>query len=266
MSPTRFCVVSSMLLALFLAMPASATELEDIQQAEAEKIKAAGQSQSAIDATYEQTLTLLEQYRQASQEVASLKIYNTRLNQQIASQQQQLVELSTSLEQATMMERRISPLMLQMIESLAAFVELDLPFHLEERRERIALLRRNIDLANISTAEKFRQVLEAYSIEREYGRKIDSYPDVIDINGTPMAVNILRVGRIALLFETGDQQVFGHWSQTEQQWQLLDEHHYRHSIEQGLLLANKQAAVDLLTLPISAPTTGPGNQDGRQAQ
>ena len=40
------------------------------------------------------------------------------------------------------MERQITPLTLKMIDSLGQFVNLDLPFLLDERRQRVARLRR----------------------------------------------------------------------------------------------------------------------------
>ena len=48
---------------------------------------------------------------------------------------------------------------------LETFVELDVPFHMEERMQRIEFLRNNLDRSDVSIAEKFRQVLEAYKIE-----------------------------------------------------------------------------------------------------
>ena len=40
--------------------------------------------------------------------------------------------------------------------------------------------------------------MEAYSIEGEYGRTIETYEDAIEIDGEEKVVNILRIGRILL--------------------------------------------------------------------
>jgi hypothetical protein len=140
-----------------------------------------------------------------------------------------------------------------MIDGLESFVALDKPFHLGERRDRIAFLRRNLDRSDILLAEKYRQVMEAYRIEIEYGRKIDTYKDTIAIDGAEREVDVLRVGRIALLYQTPDQQAAGFWNPTQGGWEPLEDNEYRSAIREGMRMANKQASIDLLTLPIAAP-------------
>jgi hypothetical protein len=155
----------------------------------------------------------------------------------------------------TVIQRQITPLVIRMIDGLEQFVALDKPFHLRERQERLAFLRANLDRADVTTAEKFRQVLEAYKIENEYGRKIDAYKDTIQIDGADREVNVLRVGRIALLFQTTDLAVSGYWDSGKSSWEKLDSNEYRSAIQNGIRMANKQASIDLLTLPIAAPET-----------
>ena len=145
------------------------------------------------------------------------------------------------------------PLLVRMIDGLESFVALDKPFHLGERRDRIAFLRRNLDRSDIPLAEKYRQVMEAYRIEIEYGRKIDTYKDTIAIGGEQREVDILRVGRIALLYQTPDQEAAGFWNPTQGAWEPLEGNEYRSAIREGMRMANKQASIDLLTLPIAAP-------------
>ena len=84
--------------------------------------------------------------------------------------------------------------------------------------ERIAFLRANLDRSDVSIAEKFRQVLEAYKIENEYGRKIDAYKGSIEIEGVERDVNFLRVGRISFLYQTTDTEMSGAWDQASRSW------------------------------------------------
>ncbi len=129
------------------------------------------------------------------------------------------------------------------------------PFSLDrdERNDRIAFLKANVDRSDISASEKFRQVLEAYKIENEYGRKIDTYKDEIQIEGVDQTreVDILRVGRIALLFQSTDKDVTGAWA--DGAWKPLDSGEYRNAVSQGIRIAKKQASIDILNLPITAP-------------
>jgi hypothetical protein len=115
------------------------------------------------------------------------------------------------------------------------------------------MLRNNQERADISVAEKFRQVLEAYKIESEYGRKIDTYKDTLTVGGQEREVNVLRVGRIALMYQTTDTELSGAWDQRAQAWTELDSGEYRSAILKGIRIAKKQASIDVLKLPILAP-------------
>ena len=54
-------------------------------------------------------------------------------------------------------------------------MDLDIPFLMEERMERIAFLQDTLDRADVSVAEKFSQVLQAYQVENTYGTTIEAY-------------------------------------------------------------------------------------------
>ncbi|MEE8233881.1 MAG: DUF3450 domain-containing protein, partial [Gammaproteobacteria bacterium] len=137
--------------------------------------------------------------------------------------------------------------------SLQDFIELDLPFDSEERQERMAFIQDNLTAADIDVAEKFRQVIEAYQIENEYGRKIDTYQDIVTLNGVEREVNVLRVGRIAMVCQTKDTRTSARWDNDKKAWEVLDNVTYRNAIRQGIKMAKKQASINILTLPIAAP-------------
>jgi septal ring factor EnvC (AmiA/AmiB activator) len=228
------------------------TEIFRVSQASAD---AAKESQQKIDKIADQTRDLLQEYKTVMKQVDGLKVYNGRLEKQIANQEKRVGAIENSIDEVTVIQRQITPLVIRMIDGLEQFVALDKPFHLRERQERLAFLRANLDRADVTTAEKFRQVLEAYKIENEYGRKIDAYKDTIQIDGADREVNVLRVGRIALLFQTTDLAVSGYWDSGKGSWEKLDSNEYRSAIQNGIRMANKQASIDLLTLPIAAPET-----------
>jgi hypothetical protein len=239
------------LAALAVTNPAPADTLDKIVTTNRAKVVEAAKSQKDIDQVAEVSSQLLQQYREVNAQSDSLKIYNQQLTKQIASQQQIVDDLDHSISQVSIIERQLPALMMQMLEKLQQFVALDAPFHREERQQRIQQLSDNLQRADISNAEKFRQILEAYKIENEYGRKIDSYEDTVEINGQPRKVNMLRVGRIALLYQTRDRALCGLWDRKENKWMPLDNSEYRNAIVQGLRIAKNQAAIELLQLPVA---------------
>ena len=44
------------------------------------------------------------------------------------------------------------------------------------------------------------------------------------------------------------------WNHDEKAWQELDAGTYRNSVRQGIKMSKKQASIDMVTLPIPAPT------------
>jgi len=162
--------------------------------------------------------------------------------------------LATSIDQVEVISRQIVPSMTRMIESLKVFVGLDVPFSMQERNERVAKLEALLEDPEVNDAEKFRKVTEAYQIENDYGRTIESYTDTIDINGELRQVEFLRIGRVALMYQTEDGAVSGVWDQASRSWQSADQ--YKNEIRAGLKIAKKQVAPDLLLLPVSAPEAG----------
>ncbi|MEZ5530413.1 MAG: DUF3450 domain-containing protein [Porticoccaceae bacterium] len=236
-----------------MALSAQAADVDTLLQAEKAKTSAAQASQQRVDQLADQADELFQSFKQVNKQIEGLQIYNAQLEAQLADQRQTLADLQSSIENATLMERQLTPLTLKMIDALEQFVALDMPFLLEERRERLERLRNNQSRADLSSAEKFRQVLEAYKIESEYGTRIDSYADTVEIDGQPREVTVLRVGRIALLYQTADQQLTAAWDKQAGNWVALDSGDYRQAVAQGIRIARKQAAVDLLQLPIPAP-------------
>ena len=101
--------------------------------------------------------------------------------------------------------------MLRMISGLEIFVAADIPFKLGERKERLDRIRGYLTNANISAAERFRQVLDAYTIENDYGTSLAVYSDTLNLGGNDLTVNVLQVGRIGLYYQTFDGQVSGYW-------------------------------------------------------
>ncbi|UCE87622.1 MAG: DUF3450 domain-containing protein, partial [Deltaproteobacteria bacterium] len=166
-------------------------------------------------------------------------------------QDEEKASLREQIDNVTLVSREVTPLMLRMVESLDDFVKLDVPFLPGERRERVENLKTLMDRADVTNAEKYRRVLEAYQIENDFGRTIEAYRGSLEVDGESRTVDFLRVGRVALLYQTLDGREVGAWSQAQRAWQSLDGS-YRPAIRQGLRIARRQAAPDLLRLPIPA--------------
>ncbi|WP_430008923.1 DUF3450 domain-containing protein [Methylophaga lonarensis] len=212
---------------------------------------AARQSQQQIDNLVDETTDLLTEYREVLRQTQSLRAYNEQLEQLVNSQQQELQSIDEQLINIETTQRDIVPLMMQMIEVMAQFVELDAPFLPAERQERVVQLQALMSRADVSLAEKYRRILEAYQVETEYGRTIEAYQGTLDVNGQSRTVDFLRMGRVGLYYLTLDGMEAGVWDHEAGQWQRLP-NQFTKSVDQGLKVARRQLPPDLLVLPVKA--------------
>ena len=203
-------------------------------------------SQDRIDATERQTDKIVNEYKVVSKQVEGLKLYNAQKRIQIQAQLDLMDKLDEQLVQVVVMQRQIPPLAGKMLDSLETFIQLDTPFRAEERRARIDLVRSSMSKPKVTASEQVRQVLEAYNIEAEYGRKIDTYESTLE-DGT--VVNILVIGRIGMFYQTKDEQSSGRWNNATGTWDELPGS-YRKPIRDGIRMAKKLAPTDMLMMPV----------------
>jgi hypothetical protein len=195
---------------------------------------------------------LLDQYRSITRQTDALTIYNRHLQDMLKSQTEEKTSLVQQLKDIEVTKKEIVPLILHMLDSLEQFVQMDLPFLAEERQQRLKLLKDMVVKADISDAEKFRRIMEAFQVENEYGNTIEAYKGNLVLNGVNSSVDFLRLGRVALYYQRLDGSETGFWNKEKRSWQTLASD-YRGAIHDGLRIARKETAPDLLTLPVPAP-------------
>jgi hypothetical protein len=234
------------------APQAQAATVSNVIQASDAWLVAQAASQQRVDGLAEQKQDLASEYRTVLREIEGLDAYNKQLGRQLALQQQELSDLDDSISKATTVDRQILPLMQRMVGALEQFISLDLPFLADERAERIEFVTEAMDRVDVTVAEKFRQVLEAYTVELEFGRTIEAYTGTENIDGQKLEVDFLRVGRIGLYYQTIDGSQSGRWDADQKTWVDLPAQ-YRNPLRDAIKVARKLVAPDLLTLPLPTP-------------
>lgn len=209
-------------------------------------------SQKKIDQLSAETRALLEEYRRLQDGVEYQAAYSRELQDLEQAQRAQIDELNQQIAQAEITRQRIVPLMRTMADALEKFVVLDLPFHHEERINAVLLLKRRLNQPDLSAAAKFRLLLEAYQLEQGYGSNIEGWRGPLQWQGEELSVEFLRVGRVALYFQSLDGASSGYWSAEQEQWVPLDPG-FNRDLAQALRVARNQVAPQLLQLPMSAP-------------
>ena len=233
---------------------AFAQSVDDLYEAGEQRIQQAQANQETLAEIADVTEDRLEDYLQLVREIEDLEIYNNVLTAQVEDQRRQLRVLNESIDNVDTIERQILPLMNRMIDGLERFIDLDIPFLLDDRYARVERLRALMFRSDVTPAEQFRNVLEAWIIEMDdYGMYGESYTDLIETpDGQMREVDILRIGRVALLYVTPDGSQAGAWNKNTGSWERLEDSLIE-DIRFGIESYETGQLNDLFIAPVPAP-------------
>ncbi len=238
---------------LLLGLDADARQVEPALDASRVAVQDTSRSQGRIDEIDSRTQNLLNDFRANLKQLEQLNRYNASQQRQVDAQRNEIESLNRDISNISSLQRAVQPLMEDMVDALGDLVEADLPFLIDERRSRVIRLRGIMDDPARSPAQRYRLVVEAYQIENEYGRTIESYRDSIQADGRLYEnVDVLRIGRIALIFRTDDDRVLKRFDAQSGQWVDLDRSFLPY-VKTGSRIAREQIPPDLMFVPVTAP-------------
>ncbi len=212
--------------------------------------KAAASSQKKINTLAEQAADAAFEYRNTLGRVDTLETFNTQLRRQVKSQDESISNMANEMESIDETEKGVLPLMDEMIKTLETFVDLDIPFSLDKRTQRIADLNTMMDNADISVSEKYRKILEAYQIEMGYGNVMQADSGSIDRDGQAVEVDFLRVGRTAYIYLTRDRKSGRYWNKADKQWIDLPEE-YIAEVDEAMKMTDGIVPVEMFKIPVA---------------
>jgi hypothetical protein len=222
--------------------------IEEAIKIEASSANAAANRQSYIDNIDSEIITLIADIQFLSQQLDLTNIYNRQMQELINSQNNEITSINEQMVELDNTNRGILPKLEEMVLTLESIIQNDIPFLLDERFARIQDLKNILLQSNISTSEKFRRVFEAYQIENEYGRTIESYRDEIDVDGIKYNVEIFRLGRVGLYARTSDGRYNAMFSKKQNQW--IKQRGIDNELVIALKIARKELPPSLLKLPV----------------
>ena len=189
------------------------------------------------------------EYKDTLNEYKSLKNYDDQLSEIIDAQFQEITNINQQIDSLDDINVDILPLLKTMTDTLRKVIELDIPFLKDARVQRVNSLDELLLRADITTAEKFRKVFEAYQIEANFGKTIENYPGYITLNNNQIAVDFFRLGRLGLFYRTPDGNETGFWNLESNNWShegsSLDT-----NIKAALDISNRQSPPNFITLPL----------------
>jgi hypothetical protein len=181
----------------------------------------------------------------------SLTAYNQQLQLQVKEQEKVIAQIQESFDNSGDLGRQVVPLMNKMVDAITLFVQADLPFREEERKEGLANLKASMIDTEMSVSEKFRQIINLYAIESEYGRTYEAYSGALSQEFNAVDVDFLRIGRVALYYQSKDGKKSGMWDKSQSKWVDLPAE-YNRDIRKSIRVASKSVAPELVKLPIAS--------------
>ena len=226
---------------------AAQAQLNQALQIGEQATRSGAQAQNQINDIDDQADELAGQYRAVLQEAENLSLVVDQRRVFLRSQQNEIDSLNEQIERVETVENELLPMMREMVASLENFIMLDMPFQREERLDVILLLNSAMEDPEVTPAEVYRLIITAYENEEQYGRFAVAYDDTIEIDGTAYTGEILRIGRVAMVFKIGDDTYYN-FNRNTGQWEPLSG--FRTDLQAAARIAKELTTPGVFLAPI----------------
>lgn len=247
LTPARGAIAAALVAGLALPVMAQGQLRQALETGE-QATRRAEQVQEQINQLDDQRSDLVSEFRTLLQRTQAAQLYARQQEKVVESQRRELESLQEQLGRVDEITAQTTPMLLDMIADLDAFVRADLPFRTEERMERIDGLRAAMENAQVPIVEQYRLIIEAYKSEMEYGRTIDTWPEDITIEDKEVTVDMFLYGRVALVYMSPDRRYAARWDRAQEQWVPV-ESKFKEDIAKAIKVAKGTTTPSVLYAP-----------------
>lgn len=212
-------------------------------------LKIQQQTQKAVEAWERERQEMLGRLQNLTMREDMLHYRQKKLQAYCKARQSRIDQLEKGIAEQQVIARELEPFLDQTLEQARSSSAQKLPFLRTERRQRFAELESLLNSYDASLAEKLRRVLEMLQIEARYGHQVEVYDRVLTLDSVETMVHVLRLGTIGLYYLTLDGENAGWYNLSAGKWEPLPGR-FVESLREGLRMAMKQRAIDLVRLPV----------------
>lgn len=192
---------------------------------------------------------LLFQIEAVEQQRERLRQQNARLVHALEVEQRRIEDQQRRLAETARLRDNLLSWLEEQSQRLAADMSQGLPFLQAERERRLTDLQLVLADPYAPLFEQFRRVFEALLVEAEYGYSHDVYRDEIILEGQPVQVDLVRIGRLALFYRTLDRSGVGIYDPIARQFRPLAQEDLA-SVARADALIQREIAPTLVSLPV----------------
>ncbi len=233
---------------LIMSGPASA-QLESALRTATSSTAASAASQQRVERLDDEADQMVREYRAVLQQKDNIKLFVAQQDIFLQSQNAEIASLKRQLGTVEQIKQGMSPMMLKMAVAIEDSIKADMPFNLVERRARMERMKNTLADPDVSPAEQYRQVLNAFKIEVSYGQGIDSYEGTHPTKPGNV-VNFLRFGRVALVYMTKDESEIARYNLGTGEWDVLSGADGL-GMRQAIRIAKGEAAPGIIFAPVT---------------
>ena len=232
---------------LMMATPAFA-QLDSALNTAKASTSASSASQQRVERLDDEADTAIREYRAVLQQSDNIALFVAQQDIYLQSQKSEIASLKRQLGTVEQIKQGMSPMMLKMAIEIEDAIKSDMPFNLAERLARVDRMKNTLADPDVSPAEQYRQVLNAFKIEVSYGQGIDSYEGMHPTKPGNV-VNFLRFGRVSLVYMTKDESEVGRYNIETQSWDILNGADAL-ALRKAIRISKGEAAPDVVFAPV----------------
>jgi Protein of unknown function (DUF3450) len=206
-------------------------------------------TQKELDQWSAEKVELVGRMRSARSSVEWLQERKSAEEARVESLEGRISELRRRLEEADRLEGSMQDTLLIILSRVEQSVDRGLPFLPEERDNRLRQVRTELARPDFTAAEKLRRVLEVLQVEADYANNAEVYQGRIEVGGQELYADILRIGRMALFWQTPDLERVGTYDHSTSEWVELPGGEKR-NIGRAIEMATRMRPVELIDLPL----------------
>jgi hypothetical protein len=222
---------------------------QEVEQSVSAAVDVRRQTQQTQDLWADQRADLTQRFRDAQARVQWLEARKQAQAVRVEALEARVQEMDRRLTEADRLEASLQDTLQVIFGRLQATVDQGLPFLPEERRFRLETLSAELAQPDLAAADKLRRLLEALQVEAAYASTIEIYPDKIQVAGEILHADVLRLGRVALLWMTPDRKRAGVYDQGSGVWGESPGAQKRR-IGLAMAMAARLRPIDLVALPL----------------
>jgi len=208
-------------------------------------------TQKAVDEWAAEEQRLLDKIDRNERVLKRIAWDRKKTGEYLATLKKKMFELRERAAEMEKINAELLPIVDDGLLKLTTFVQNDLPFDKAERLKGLEHVAHMLNDYDMGLLAKTRSLFDAVAKETDFGYAVDVQETEIEIEGRPIRVKLLKVGRAGLFALTMDVKNAYAWNVRQNKYLAVDSS--VRAIEEAVQMVEKIRIIELTRLPIGRP-------------